>query len=54
MRSFRRSDAAFNVGFALAALSLLPVGVFVAIPGEIFSPNQIRKDRALGRFVTGD
>ena len=53
-RSFRRSDAAFNVGFALAALSLLPPGVFVAMHGKIFQPDRIRKDRDEGKFVTSD
>lgn len=53
-RSFRRSDAAFNVGFALAALSLLPPGVFVAMHGKIFEPDRIRKDRDEGKFVTSD
>lgn len=53
-RSFRRSDAAFNVGFALAALSLLPSGVFVAMHGKIFEPDRIRKDRDEGKFVTSD
>ena len=50
-RSFRRSDAAFNVGFALAALSLLPPGVYVAIHGKILDPQRIRKDREQGAFV---
>lgn len=50
-RSFRRSDAAFNVGFALAAVSLLPPGVYVAIHGKVFDPGRIRKDRDQGEFV---
>ena len=53
-RSFRRSDAAFNVGFALAALSLLPPGVFVAMHGKIFEPDRMRKDRDQGQFVAAD
>ena len=53
-RSFRRSDAAFNVGFALAALSLLPSGVFVAVQGKIFEPDRMRKDRDQGRFLAAD
>ena len=53
-RSFRRSDAAFNVGFALGALSLLPPGVFVAMHGKVFHPDRIRKDRDQGQFVALD
>jgi L-asparaginase len=50
--SLRQSDAAFNVGFALAAVQSLPAGVYVAINGQIFDPAKTQKDRAAGRFVT--
>ncbi len=50
--SLRQSDAAFNVGFALAAVQSLPAGVYVAINGQIFDPVYTQKDRAAGRFVT--
>lgn len=50
--SLRQSDAAFNVGFALAAVQCLPAGVYVAINGQIFDPAKTQKDRAAGRFVT--
>jgi L-asparaginase len=50
--SLRQSDAAFNVGFALAAVQSLPPGVYVAINGQIFDPAKTQKDRAAGRFVS--
>jgi L-asparaginase len=50
--SLRASDAAFNVGFALAAAQTLPPGVYVAMNGQIFDPSVTRKDRAAGRFVS--
>lgn len=47
---FRDSDASFNVGFALGALHSLPPGIYIAMNGQIFSPDQVRKNRAAGRF----
>ena len=49
--TLRHSDAAFNVGFALAATQTLPHGVYVAMNGEIFDPFRAKKDRAAHRFV---
>ncbi len=48
---FKTSDATFNVGFAIAALQCLEAGVYIAINGRIYRPDQVRKDRAEGRFV---
>ncbi|MEM1132646.1 MAG: asparaginase domain-containing protein [Pseudomonadota bacterium] len=47
----KNSDAAFNVGFAFAAVQALPPGVYVAMNGQIFDPRVSHKDRAAGRFV---
>lgn len=49
----RVSDAAFNIGFAFAAVQLLPPGVFLAMHGEILDPAKSRKNRAAGRFESG-
>ncbi|MCH8497914.1 MAG: asparaginase [Marinobacter sp.] len=46
----RDSDAAFNVGFALAAVQLLPPGVWIAMNGRCFRPDEVRKNRAAHRF----
>ena len=48
--AFKRSDAAFNLGFALAALQTLPEGVYIAINGCIFDPLRARKNLQLDRF----
>jgi L-asparaginase len=45
------SDALFNLGFATAAAQTLPAGVYIAMGGEVFEWNKVRKDRAAGRFV---
>lgn len=49
--SVRVSDAAFNVGFALAAVQTLPPGVYIAMNGMILDPARTVKDRAGQRFV---
>lgn len=49
--SLRRSDAEFNVGFALAAVQTLPPGVYIAMNGQIFDPRHSVKDRTGRRFV---
>ena len=44
------SDALFNLGFAIAAVKLSASGVFVAMNGQIFSWNEVRKNRETGLF----
>lgn len=46
----RRSDAVFNLGFAVAAAGLLPHGVYVAMNGEVFDAGNVRKNLRAGRF----
>lgn len=48
--AFKHSDAHFNVGFALAALQLLPPGVYLAMNGAIFDPETARKTQESDRF----
>lgn len=48
---FRDNDAIFNIGFALAALQILPHGVYIAINGRVYDPRRVRKDRQQNRFV---
>jgi L-asparaginase len=48
--SFKRTDAHFNIGFALAALQTLPHGVYIAMNGRIFDPARVEKNPALDRF----
>lgn len=46
----RRTDAIFNVGFAWAAVSLLPAGVYIAMNGEVFEAGSVRKNLEAQRF----
>jgi len=47
---FKSSDAIFNLGLAVAAVQILPHGVYLAISGRIFSPENVKKNRALKQF----
>jgi L-asparaginase len=47
---FKSSDAVFNVGVAIGAVSALPDGVYIAMNGRIFDPFKCRKNRELGVF----
>lgn len=50
----RVSDAFFNIGFALAAVQLLPPGVYLAMNGRVFDPLTTRKNVAENRFESAD
>ena len=50
--SFKSSDAVFNLGFAIGALSCLGDGVYIAMNGRVFDPKRCRKNRTLGTFET--
>ncbi len=47
---FKRSDAEFNIGFAFAAVQVLPPGVYIAMNGRIFDPEHVIKNRSMNRF----
>lgn len=51
--AFKETDAAFNVGGAIAAVQVLPEGVYLVMNGRVFDPRICRKDRARGCFVEG-
>jgi L-asparaginase len=47
---FRNTDAIFNIGCAIAAVQLLPEGVYVAMNGRVFRPDHLRKNRETMQF----
>jgi len=47
---FRNTDALFNLGTAIGAVSSLPHGVYLAMNGQVFDPRKTRKNRAENRF----
>lgn len=47
---FRKTDAIFNMGYAIAAAQHLPHGVYLAMNGQIFTPDAVQKNRAAAQF----
>jgi L-asparaginase len=41
---FKGSDAAFNIGCAVAAVQVLTPGVYIVMNGRIFDPDRVRKN----------
>ena len=48
---FSETDADFNLGLAVGAVSLLGEGVYVAMSGKILPFDRVRRDRATGQFI---
>ncbi len=49
---FSPSDAPFNLGYAIARLGDLQPGVYVAMHGHIFEPEEIVKQLNEGKFIS--
>jgi len=49
---FRHTDAIFNIGMAIATLQTKESGVYITMSGQVFSADEVRKDRDNNRFVT--
>ena len=47
---FRTTDAVFNVGMAVAACQLVEPGVYIAMSGQVFAGDQVKKNRSENRF----
>jgi L-asparaginase len=47
---FHGSNAIFNIGCAVAAVQILPPGVYVAMNGRIFDADKVRKNPDTRRF----
>ncbi len=52
--AFGSSDGLFNLGSALSFAQVLPAGVYVAMNGQYFDWDRVRKNRTLGRFEAID
>lgn len=50
--AFKSSDAIFNIGCALGALQVLGPGVYIAMNGQVFDIDNVRKNVELNRFET--
>lgn len=48
--SLMNSDASFNIGCAMGAAHSLEAGTYIAMNGQIFTPDQVRKNTQTGYF----
>ena len=48
--AFAHSDAIFNIGCAIGAVQSKPPGVYIAMNGEVFDADRVRKNVAANRF----
>jgi L-asparaginase len=48
---FSDSDAAFNLGAAVAAVQILPPGVYIAMSGRVYQWNACEKNPQNGKFI---
>jgi L-asparaginase len=47
---FKKTDAVFNIGCALAAVQILPPGIYIAMNGAIFPHDRVRKNLQKNKF----
>jgi len=47
---FKTTDAVFNIGMAVAAVQLVEPGVYIAMNGQVFPADAVRKNRDRNRF----
>lgn len=50
IKGFTLSDGTFNLGYALAQVQTLEPGIYVAMNGRIFNPEEVMKIIQEGRF----
>lgn len=48
--AFSNSDAVFNLGCSIAAVQLLPPGVYIVMNGTVFNWDNVVKDKSRGIF----
>jgi L-asparaginase len=48
----KQSDAAFNLGMAVATAQTQPPGIYITMNGRVFNAHETLKDRAASRFVS--
>jgi L-asparaginase len=51
---FAETDAIFNIGCAIGAVQSKPPGVYIAMNGEVFDGDKVRKNLTQNRFEATD
>ena len=49
---FIRTDATFNLGFALSKCEELLPGIYLCMNGETFTPQEVAKNLGEGKFYS--
>lgn len=49
-QKFTDSDADFNLGIAIGAINVLPVGIYIAMNGCIFEYDKVVRNESSGKF----
>ncbi|MFA6131069.1 MAG: asparaginase domain-containing protein [Patescibacteria group bacterium] len=52
LMGFAPSDAPFNLGYSIARVQELTSGIYVAMNGRVFSPEEVAKLLYEGRFIS--
>ena len=47
---FGSSDGLFNMGSALSFVQALPLGIYIAMNGQIFNQENVKKNQKMGIF----
>lgn len=50
LKGFDFSDAAFNLGYAIANVQKLSRGIYICMNGKVFDPDEVDKNKIEGRF----
>ena len=50
IQGFSPSDGPFNLGYSIAKVLDLPVGIYVCVNGRVFSPEEVMKTLYKGKF----
>lgn len=50
--AFAHNDAVFNIGGSVAAVQCLPPGCYIVMNGQVFTPDNVVKNREANRFQT--
>ena len=50
LTGFSPTDAPFNLGYAISKVQDLPAGIYIAMNGKIFKPEEVIKMLSEGKF----
>jgi len=51
---FKNSDADFNLGLAVCAVSILGEGIYIALNGTVYEINKVKRDNESGMYISNN